>query len=1674
MWWQGGGGLAPDAAVDRVSRLCLVDLAGSERADKTGAAGVRLKESCRINQSLSVLGQVINALAEQAERNVAANKENGRGGGSSYIPYRDSTLTWLLSDSLGGNAKTVMMATISPSPLQFEETLSTLRYASNAKKIVTHARINADPKDRCIQDLLATIEDYKHRLALAEMASGGQQPSRPIAQPEEEEEEARRAVMLEREVSTLKIQNFARAKMLSKVKQQLAVAAAATHESAEEEAEVASLTAQTRRGAGSAATELPYLIRLGEEAPTGQEQAFYLASEQTHFDRDGCIINASGDDEEEESRGVAFSIDFQDGRLFASVPPGRRLWVNGSEIFFTKRSDAVCLEVWNGTRLALDPTRVFLLLFDAPPSTPTQVKPDTAHRQSQHLAAWEALRPHPPCYWRIAQMEVRRGCQLTAQEVKGLCQTWANHNTHEAASEEAGSSGLQSPASADFGLLASPSSSSSAAHQQPDGPALLDAHGHQLPPPPPAACSSRHAPRRASPSEMMVSRLPRLAKQHRPLASAVPSLPSPVSSLQVLGVSSSPTAASATVTLMPPPPPPRSTGNALLQQPLPAAMADRQQTPPQHDMPQQQLVVVETGPRPSSSGLFDPTSNVQVLRGRANDARQRLERAERRLVALSVQQQQQRLSSLKSHALSLVPLVLEATALSLATNRRVSYFLDITPTMAEEAQARLMAALAGVEERDLCDYLGLIRDDDAAPSSRRVLLPRLLELASQELAVSVRVQDDVTGASTHVSAEHFSNELLPRLRQSRAHMLGTGGVVGEAGCEALDHVASEDLVLGSAHVYLSRLMDGRNIIGVFPLLSHDTGACLGAVSLRLLPEELPEDGRSGYSVALEIDHVSLDRAELGLLVPPATAGEEQQEPRLLLRYVLFSEALSGTVELSARSSSARKLLTQRTPEQPGDHVSYPVSHRRELCLSVLDGPFLAYLATGALVVSLHVERPQARSADDGGQGMARAALAGGQHHRMAAAATQPGLRAEPTDRFQALHDVCLQQKVGQAALSDDAASLFSGGDPRQSQQQQRRPGELELQSVAEGGYGGGLETQSRCMSARVSTRVSGGGPLLARHSHFYSLHCRPGPGCSTSFMYMMVDVLEPVLELGVDYFNECPRHFAPVDVKRPRRHVNKSCLSSSSSSLAPSAFLQGNNNHSRDLDDDLSIDRASEMWSELDTAGGGGLGGPLQEPVFHVVANPLIRVRRLRIVLEQVEPLAPFRLESCVRVLASVFVCINERSSDGSDLAAHLAPQHELEVVSVRASPCKRRLEVTVEMPSSQALSEHSSKGERVLLAVQPLVFVEGVVQPVAFHRVVVLKVLPVRRQTSMLYSMRKSLRDPTLDRMHQVGSYVAVKAEPANLLDDAVLDFVRFRLASHQRLLERSQLSRLYQEGSDEVKARPDLTVDSWKEVLNSPKAAAADRPLAPPPPAAAALPSRRTLAPAYLDQVELQGSLDDPVARPGALKQQTVTALFGVTPEMRRRASLRLCGDGVYRVVDGAAAAGGGDEAAQGETPPVVSYAYPKGPMCPLRDWALLSHVRTEEVPDYPAQRAGFLSMRTGLLGTSWARAWFVWTRPFLFYYKGKTDRKMAGVINVTDCTITRGTDDYEMVLRGPHRKWQLQAANDDDFVQWATALGAAGPLLLGLESGAGHMMMMTAPAGMLTASQSVWSDN
>uniref|UniRef100_A0A7M4FQT3 Kinesin-like protein n=1 Tax=Crocodylus porosus TaxID=8502 RepID=A0A7M4FQT3_CROPO len=169
------------------SKINLVDLAGSERADPSYCKD-RITEGANINKSLVTLGIVISTLAQNSQMFSSCQSINSitSEGDSSpmsshttgsvsgtrrqaYIPYRDSILTWLLKDSLGGNSKTIMVATISPASSSYNETMSTLRYASNAKNIINKPRVNEDANVKLIRELREEIDRLKTMLISFEL-----------------------------------------------------------------------------------------------------------------------------------------------------------------------------------------------------------------------------------------------------------------------------------------------------------------------------------------------------------------------------------------------------------------------------------------------------------------------------------------------------------------------------------------------------------------------------------------------------------------------------------------------------------------------------------------------------------------------------------------------------------------------------------------------------------------------------------------------------------------------------------------------------------------------------------------------------------------------------------------------------------------------------------------------------------------------------------------------------------------------------------------------------------------------------------------------------------------------------------------------------------------------------------------------------------------------------------------------------------------------------------------------------------------------------------------------------------------------------------------------------------------------------------------------------------------
>lgn len=200
---------------DKTSKINLVDLAGSERISKTGAKGSTLREGVNINKSLSALGNVINALSK-----TLGHKKKKK----VHIPYRDSKLTWLLKQSLGGNSKTIMIAAISPALDNFDESMQTLRYANRAKMIKNRAKINEDENARVIKELKAEIARLKmmtQRAGSVPIQQGDSAKDRELAEMREKLLENERLIKEQNETYESKLKRLSTQKLLKRQRSML-------------------------------------------------------------------------------------------------------------------------------------------------------------------------------------------------------------------------------------------------------------------------------------------------------------------------------------------------------------------------------------------------------------------------------------------------------------------------------------------------------------------------------------------------------------------------------------------------------------------------------------------------------------------------------------------------------------------------------------------------------------------------------------------------------------------------------------------------------------------------------------------------------------------------------------------------------------------------------------------------------------------------------------------------------------------------------------------------------------------------------------------------------------------------------------------------------------------------------------------------------------------------------------------------------------------------------------------------------------------------------------------------------------------------------------------------------------------------------------------------------------
>ena len=157
----------------KISRLHLVDLAGSERSSSSGAVGVRLKEANNINKSLSVLGDVIKCLGDSSKK--SCHRKSG------HIPYRNSALTMVLRHSLGGNSHTTMVAAVSPSSADYDETISTLKYVDNVKKVRNRVAVNISCNTLASEGAIQLVPVLQAEVLKLQRMLQSQQAERPIS-----------------------------------------------------------------------------------------------------------------------------------------------------------------------------------------------------------------------------------------------------------------------------------------------------------------------------------------------------------------------------------------------------------------------------------------------------------------------------------------------------------------------------------------------------------------------------------------------------------------------------------------------------------------------------------------------------------------------------------------------------------------------------------------------------------------------------------------------------------------------------------------------------------------------------------------------------------------------------------------------------------------------------------------------------------------------------------------------------------------------------------------------------------------------------------------------------------------------------------------------------------------------------------------------------------------------------------------------------------------------------------------------------------------------------------------------------------------------------------------------------------------------------------------------------
>ncbi|XP_036261982.1 kinesin-like protein KIF1C isoform X2 [Molothrus ater] len=367
-----------ELATEKVSRISLVDLAGSERADASGAKGIRLKEGANINKSLTTLGKVISALAEATSKKKKPE----------FIPYRDSVLTWLLKENLGGNSRTAMIAALSPADCSYEETLSTLRYADRTKQIRCHAVINEDPNARLIRELRREVTRLRELLSAQGLtdpsltsspAPGTTPPTlngdpglEPPLGPTEAMERLQETEKIIAELNETWEEKLRRTEALR----------------LEREALLAEMGVALREDGGTVGVfspkKTPHLVNLNEDPLMSECLLYHIKDGVTRVGRVDVDIKLSGPSIQDQHC-LFRSCPDPSGEAVVTLEPceGAETYVNGKQV-----TEPVVLN--SGNRLILGQNHVFRFTH-----------PEQARRQRERGAS-----PGPPPDWNLAQREL--------------------------------------------------------------------------------------------------------------------------------------------------------------------------------------------------------------------------------------------------------------------------------------------------------------------------------------------------------------------------------------------------------------------------------------------------------------------------------------------------------------------------------------------------------------------------------------------------------------------------------------------------------------------------------------------------------------------------------------------------------------------------------------------------------------------------------------------------------------------------------------------------------------------------------------------------------------------------------------------------------------------------------------------------------------------------------------------------------------------------------------------------------------------------------------------------------------------------------------------------------------------------------------------------------------------